>query len=76
MKKQLFALCAALALTLTGCGADTAGSTPAADTAADAGGETYRVAIVQPMSHTSLDQIRDTIVEKLVASGKDILVTL
>jgi putative tryptophan/tyrosine transport system substrate-binding protein len=30
-----------------------------------------RVAIVQPMSHKSLDQIRDTIVAELKASGRD-----
>ncbi len=30
-----------------------------------------RVAIVQPMSHKSLDQIRDTIVAELRASGRD-----
>lgn len=79
MKKQLFALCAALTLTLTACSSGTAGtesSTPAADASSSAGEETYRVAIVQPMSHTSLDQIRDTIVARLDASGKDIQVTL
>lgn len=31
-----------------------------------------RVAIVQPMSHSSLDQIRDTIVAELKASGRNI----
>lgn len=31
--------------------------------------ETIRVSIVQPMSHTSLDQIRDTIVAELEAAG-------
>lgn len=36
----------------------------------------YRIAIVQPMSHTSLNQIRDTIVEKLNASGRDIEILL
>ena len=30
-----------------------------------------KVAIVQPMSHTSLDQIRDTIVAEIEASGRD-----
>lgn len=33
------------------------------------------MAIVQPMSHTSLDQIRDTIVSKLNASGKQVEIT-
>ncbi len=30
-----------------------------------------KIAIVQPMSHSSLDQIRDTIVSELKASGRD-----
>lgn len=30
-----------------------------------------RIAIVQPMSHTSLNQIRDTIIAELKASGRD-----
>lgn len=35
--------------------------------------DTYRIAIVQPLTHTSLDQIRETIVKELNASGdKDI----
>jgi putative tryptophan/tyrosine transport system substrate-binding protein len=34
-----------------------------------------RVAIVQPMSHKSLDQIRDTIVAELKASGLDFEIT-
>lgn len=34
-------------------------------------GEEITVAIVQPMTHTSLDQIRDTIVSELEASGRD-----
>ena len=38
--------------------------------------EPYRVAIVQPMSHTSLDQIRDTIVTQLESSGRDIEIVL
>lgn len=38
--------------------------------------EPYRVAIVQPMSHTSLDQIRDTIVKQLEFSGRDIEIVL
>ncbi len=35
-------------------------------------GEKLRIAIVQPMSHTSLDQIRDTIISELQASGLDL----
>lgn len=38
--------------------------------------DTYRIAIVQPMSHTSLNQIRDTIVAELNASGRDIEILL
>jgi len=34
--------------------------------------DTYRIAIVQPMSHSSLDQIRDTITAALDASGADV----
>ena len=62
MKKhsRLFALLTAAVLTFslfaTGC---------------DSSGGTVTVAIVQPMSHTSLDQIRDTIISKLEASGND-----
>ena len=33
---------------------------------------TSRIAILQPMSHTSLDQIRETIIARLGASGADI----
>ena len=62
MKKhsRLFALLTAAVLTFslfaTGC---------------DSSGGTVKVAIVQPMSHTSLDKIRDTIISKLEASGND-----
>ena len=38
--------------------------------------EACRIAIVQPMSHTSLNQIRDTIVAELNASGRDIEILL
>lgn len=40
-------------------------------TGCDSSGRKVKVAIVQPMSHTSLDQIRDTIISKLEASGND-----
>ncbi|MDF3000220.1 MAG: transporter, substrate-binding protein [Bacillota bacterium] len=63
----LFTVITALVtLSLSACGGKTA----------DNGGETpenvkpkLKIAIVQPMSHTSLDQIRDTIVSELEASG-------
>ena len=66
MKKYLCALLSILllALPLAGCGSQSGGE------------ESYKIAIVQPMSHTSLDQIRDTIVERLNASGKDIQLEL
>ncbi|MGN0793633.1 MAG: ABC transporter substrate-binding protein [Aristaeellaceae bacterium] len=41
-------------------------------TSASALAETFRIAIVQPMSHTSLNQIRDTIIAAFEASGRDI----
>lgn len=63
MKKLIIILSALmLSATLAGCGAS--GSAPDA--------QSLTVAIVQPMSHTSLDQIRDTIVADLESSGKDI----
>ena len=76
MKKKLFALFTAmmLMLSLAGCGSDSAGSSAGED--AGQGAASYRIAIVQPMSHTSLDQIRDTIVARLEASGKEIQVEL
>lgn len=76
MKKTISVLMSALmlALSLTGCGTGSAGSNSAgSDTSAP--GESYKIAIVQPMSHTSLDQIRDTIVAALEASGKNVEIT-
>lgn len=35
-------------------------------------GDTIRISIVQPVSHTSLDQIRDTIIYELDRSGRNI----
>lgn len=56
MKKLTILVLTALMLTLCLAGAQAA----------------TRIAILQPMSHTSLDQIRDTIVSRLEASGADI----
>lgn len=56
-----------LASALTGCGASGANKSASTDA--------YKIAIVQPMSHTSLDQIRDTIVESLNDSGKNVSIT-
>lgn len=84
MKKLLSVMLSALMLTATlaGCGSSSApaGSVSGSDAGSGSGtstrgGEVYKVAIVQPMSHTSLDQIRDTIVSKLNASGKQVEIT-
>lgn len=59
MKKMLAVLTAAAAavsVLTTGC---------------DSSGGEITVTIVQPMSHTSLDQIRDTIIAELEAAGRD-----
>ena len=52
-------------LCLTGCGS---GSGAESGSTQEKSADTVTVAVVQPMSHTSLDQIRDTIVSEL---GKD-----
>lgn len=59
------------ALSLTGCGgkATMSGSAELSKNSSD---KTVKVAVVQPMSHTSLDQIRETIESELKASGKNI----
>ena len=62
---------------LAGCGSASTGSGSGAPSASTSGTseDVYRIAIVQPMSHTSLDQIRDTIVSALEASGKSVEIT-
>ncbi len=66
------------AQTSSGTEATDSGSASQADsegtetTASSQSGTPYRIAIVQPMSHTSLDQIRDTIVTNLNESGQNI----
>ena len=62
---------------LAGCGSASTGSGSGAPSASTSGTseDVYRIAIVQPMSHTSLDQIRDTIVSELEASGKSVEIT-
>ena len=68
----VLALTAAFSLALSACGSSAssaASSASAAGSGASApAGDPIRVSIVQPMSHTSLDQIRDTIVAQLEAS--------
>ena len=80
MKKLISIMASALVIAgiLAGCGSSSSNSAPsgaASSGSAASAQETYKVAIVQPMSHTSLDQIRDTIVSKLEASGKSIEIT-
>lgn len=67
----VLALTAAFSLALSACGssASSAASSAAGSGASAPAGDPIRVSIVQPMSHTSLDQIRDTIVARLEASG-------
>ena len=64
MKKLISVILSAMILTttLTACG-----GSPKTPTGSANGGEkdAYKITIVQPMSHTSLDQIRDTIVAEL-----------
>lgn len=65
MKKFISVLLAlTLILTFCACGAQTDGGAEAS----------YTVAIVQPLSHTSLNQIRDTIKAELESSGLNISV--
>lgn len=56
-----------LASSLVGCTSSGANKSESKDA--------YKIAIVQPMSHTSLDQIRDTIVESLNNSGRNVSIT-
>ena len=62
MKKLISVILSAMMLTsiLSACGGTSQNSGTSS-----AGGDAYRITIVQPMSHTSLDQIRDTIVAEL-----------
>ena len=65
MKKIAILLAAAMtAVSLYGCGA--------AQTGGNTAGEEITIAIVQPMTHSSLDQIRDTIIGELENSGRNI----
>lgn len=56
-----------LASSLAGCASSGTNKTESKDAC--------KIAIVQPMSHTSLNQIRDTIVESLNNSGRNISIT-
>lgn len=58
----------ALTTLLTGCGTASASG----DKSSAATQKPLRVALIQPMSHASLDQIHDTIVAQLKASGQNL----
>ena len=77
MKKKLISmlLSAAMLSALAGCSGSGSSSDPAGSGASAQKGDGYQIAIVQPMSHTSLDQIRDTIVAALEGSGKSVEIT-
>ena len=77
MKKKLISmlLSAAMLSALAGCSGSGDSSDPAGSGASAQTGDSYKIAIVQPMSHTSLDQIRDTIVAALEESGKSVDIT-
>lgn len=67
-----------LAATLSGCGGGNNVQSPSnsaqVPSSSETGGDAYKITIVQPMSHTSLDQIRDTIVKELGNSGQNIVI--
>lgn len=69
MKKLIAVILSTILLvnTLAGCASSGANKSESKDA--------YKIAIVQPMSHTSLDQIRDTIVESLNNSGRNVSIT-
>ena len=76
MKKLIsLILSAAMLSALAGCSGSGSSSDPAGSGASAQKGDGYQIAIVQPMSHTSLDQIRDTIVAALEGSGKSVEIT-
>ena len=70
----------AMTLSLAACGGGPsnsgASSAAAASTAASNSGKTYKVGIVQYVSHASLDQISDNIKSELDAKGKELGVTM
>ena len=79
-KKMLAGLLGtAMTLSLAACGGGSsnagASSAAAASTAASNSGKTYKVGIVQYVSHASLDQISDNIKSELDAKGKELGVT-
>lgn len=79
MKKFVAVLsAAAMMTTLAACGAttDTTGASTASTTAEAASGGGYKIAIVQQMDHSSLDEIRTAIEAELDAKAEELGVTI
>ena len=79
MKKFVAVLsAAAMMTTLAACGAtaDTTGASTASNTAEAASGDGYKIAIVQQMAHSSLDEIRTAIEAELDAKAEELGITI
>lgn len=79
MKKFVAVLsAAAMMTTLAACGAttDTTGASTAFTTAEAASGDGYKIAIVQQMDHSSLDEIRTAIEAELDAKASELGITI
>lgn len=79
MKKFVAVLsAAAMMTTLAACGAttDTTGASTASTTAEAASGDGYKIAIVQQMDHSSLDEIRTAIEAELDAKAEELGITI
>lgn len=79
MKKFVAVLsAAAMMTTLAACGAttDTTGASTASTTAEAASGGGYKIAIVQQMDHSSLDEIRTAIEAELDAKAEELGITI
>ena len=77
--KQILSLAAAgaLALSLTACSGEGTSQTPSGGSSGDsAGGEGYRIAIVQQMDHASLDEIRTAVEAELDAKAAELGITI
>ena len=74
MKKFLSILLSlALCLSMAACGSSNSGKAPAGMATANDADTTYKIAIIQQLDHSSLDEIRNAIVAQLgaLAQGKD-----
>lgn len=79
MKKFVAVLsAAAMMTTLAACGAttDTTGASTSSTTAEAASGDGYKIAIVQQMDHSSLDEIRTAIEAELDAKAEELGITI